>query len=382
MTSFGLFLLAVPVIVGLYAYLVYPLVLWLVAKPRVIRASSATRPTVTVVLPAYNEERQIAGALDCLVQQQYPKELLQVIVVSDASTDRTDEIVQQYTKDGVELLRMTTRGGKTAGENAALAIIRGDIVVNTDASIRLAPETIEHLIRPFADPRIGVASSRDVSISQAPSNNAAEGGYVGYEMWVRDLETRAGGIIGASGSGYAIRSELHRHPVRADLSRDFSAALTARRHGFIAISVPDAVCYVPRTGSLRAEFRRKVRTISRGIETLMYNRGLLNPIAHGVFAWKLWSHKLLRWAVPPAVALSGVGIALAWSASPIVRVIGALYVFGLGVTLAALSWPETRLPRALAVIAFPLAGNLAVVFAIARVLLGHEDHVWEPTRRA
>ena len=381
MISIGLFLLAAPVVVGVYAYLLYPVALWLIAKPRVIPASSSARPRVSVVLPAYNEERQIAGALDCLVQQQYPQDLLQIIVVSDASTDRTDEIVQRYSEKGVELLRMETRGGKTAGENAALASIRGEIVVNTDASIRLAPETIDRLVRPFSDPNIGVASSRDVSISRAVSSNSAEGSYVGYEMWVRDLETRAGGIIGASGSGYAIRMELHRHPVRADLSRDFSAALTAKRHGFVAVSVADAICYVPRTGSIRAEFRRKVRTISRGIETLIHNRELLNPASYGEFAWKLWSHKIARWAVPPSLCLSLLGMALAWHASMIVRMAAAAVLLGLCVTAAAFYWSETKLPRPIAMIAFPVAGNIAVLFAIARVLLGHDDHVWEPTRR-
>src|SRR5437868_12853054 len=127
MTSFGLFLLAVPVAIGVYAYLAYPLLLWLLAGAQRVATSSAIRPTVTVVLPAYNEERQIAGALDCLVQQNYPKDLLQIIVVSDASADRTDEIVRQYADRGVQLLRMPVRGGKTACENAALAIIRGDI---------------------------------------------------------------------------------------------------------------------------------------------------------------------------------------------------------------------------------------------------------------
>lgn len=382
MTSSGLVFLAAPVAIGVYAYVLYPLTLWFLAKARRPIAGSTIRPTVTVVLPAYNEERQIGGALDCLVQQTYPRELLQIIVVSDASTDRTDEIVRQYADRGVELLRMASRGGKTAGENAALAIIRGDIVVNTDASIRLAAETIERLVKPFDDPSVGVASSRDVSVARSASNNSAEGGYVGYEMWVRDLETRAGGIIGASGSGYAIRRDLHRHPVRADLSRDFSAALTAKRHGFIAVSVPEAICYVPRTGSLRAEFRRKVRTISRGIETLIHNRVLLNPLKHGAFSWKLWSHKVVRWAVPPAFLLGMVGVAIAALASPVAQVAIGLFVLGSAITLAAFYWPDEKPPRSIAMLAFPVAGNFAVVFAIGRVLLGHDDHVWEPTRRS
>src|SRR6185312_15819914 len=135
---------------------------------------------------------------------------------------------------------------------------------------------------------VGVASTSDVSVARhETSANTAEAGYVGYEMRIRELETATGGIVGASGSGYAIRSNLHRLPVRADLSRDFSAALTARTHGYRAVAVDDALCYVPRTPSLKMEYKRKVRTIARGLETLMSQKHLLDPMRYGTFSWKL-----------------------------------------------------------------------------------------------
>src|SRR5262249_3474278 len=137
-----------------------------------------------------------------------------------------------------------------------------------------------------------------------------EAGYVDYEMRIRHLETLTGGIVGASGSGYAIRANLHKIPVRADLSRDFSAALTARTHGYAAVSADGALCYVPRTTSLKAEYRRKVRTISRGVETLLHNSHLLDPTKYGMFAWKLISHKVCRWLMPVSAILGAVGLAL------------------------------------------------------------------------
>src|SRR5437879_13251472 len=135
-------------------------------------------------------------------------------------------------------------------------------------------------------------------------------------MGVRDLETGlrgggggGGGIVGASGCLYAIRAGLHREFVPENLSRDFAAALIARRHGLRAVSVPEAVCFVPRGASLRQEYRRKVRTMARGLRTLWALRALLNPLRYGLFAWMLWSHKLCRWLVPWAalVALGAVG---------------------------------------------------------------------------
>ncbi|MGH7676979.1 MAG: glycosyltransferase, partial [Gemmatimonadaceae bacterium] len=316
--------------------------------------------------------------------QDYPADRRQILVLSDASTDRTDEIVTSYASRGVELLRMPVRGGKTAAENASIARIRGDIVVNTDSSVRLHPHAVRLLVEGMADPTVGVASTRDISVTSAKGANQAEAGYVGYEMRVRALETGAGGIVGASGSGYAIRKPLHMGRVREDLSRDFAAALTARRHGFRAIAVEAAICYVPRSMSLRLEYRRKVRTISRGMETLYFNRDLLNPLVYGSFAWKLFSHKLCRWfvsisAVPALIGLALLSAVVPWSWVLLAGAVGLATVAVVGAR-----WPDGRpMPAWLPIgVVGALAANLAVVHSAWRFLHGHQDHVWEPTRRA
>jgi glycosyltransferase involved in cell wall biosynthesis len=386
MTVLASVLVALPLLTALYAYGVYPALLWLVARQRGgDRAErSGYLPAVTIVVPAYNEERQIRGAIEALLAQDYQHDHLQILVLSDASVDGTDEIVREYQDRGVELLRMPSRSGKTAAENASISRIRGEIVINTDASIRLHRGAVRHLVAAMSDPRVGVASGRDVSVaSHGEHANLAEAGYVGYEMRVRALETRAGGIVGASGSGYAIRTELHRTPVRADLSRDFSAALTAERHGLRAVSVDEALCSVPRTASLEREYRRKVRTIARGMETLYANRELLDPSRHGAFAWKLFSHKVCRWLVPLSTLPAVIGLVILapahrWSAALLVAagVTAALAVIGA-------NWPDGRpLPRWLPTsVLGGLAANLAVLHAAWRFVHGHEDHIWEPTRR-
>lgn len=380
----GWILLAIPIALILYAYAVYPAILWVLATRRhAAPTPTGTLPSVSIVIPAYNEERQIRGAIEALIAQDYPADRRQILILSDASTDRTDEIVGEYAGKGVELLRMPVRSGKTAAENVSCARLRGDVIINSDSSIRLHPSAVRRLVQAMADPAVGVASSRDVSITRdLSSSNAAEAGYVGYEMRIRELETRTGGIVGASGSGYAIRSALHRIPVRDDLSRDFSAALTARTHGFIAVSVEDALCYVPRTTSLRAEYRRKVRTIARGVETLIHNRHLLDPSRYGAFALKLISHKICRWLVPASLIPGTVGLVLLSFAHPwaaALLVLEALVALTAGI--GAL-WPAERpMPRILSLVAFATAANVAVVHALFRVAHGHEDHLWEPTRR-
>jgi cellulose synthase/poly-beta-1,6-N-acetylglucosamine synthase-like glycosyltransferase len=386
MTVAAWILIAIPLVVGAYAYAGYPLLLAGVARVRGRRpvpAPPAEWPRVSISLPAYNEEGQIRGALDSLLALDYPADRREILVVSDASTDRTDEIVLEYADRGVQLLRMPQRGGKTAGENAAAARLTGEIVVNTDASIRIRSDALRPLVACFADSTVGVASGRDVSVARTGQNsNAGEAGYVGYEMKVRALETEVGGIIGASGCFYAIRAHLHRAPLPEHLSRDFASALTAREHGYRAVSVDEAVCYVPRTSSLHREYRRKVRTMARGMETLMFKRHLLNPMRHGVFAWMLLSHKIARWLVPWAALAGAVGVLLLAVDHPWARVAAA---GGAGVALLALAgwlWPEERpIPRLLAIPAFAAAGNLAAVHASLRALRGDENPTWEPTRR-
>lgn len=380
----GLILLGIPIVSVAYAYVLYPLILRLLPRATSAQGTANDLPPVSIVVPAYNEQAQIRGAIEALIAQDYPRDRKQILVVSDASTDGTDEIVRSYESQGVELLRMAVRGGKTAAENASCALLRGDIIINTDASIRLHPSAVRRLVEAMADPTVGVASSRDVSVTRdATSSNEAEAGYVGYEMGIRALETQTGGIVGASGSGYAIRSQLHRLPVRDDLSRDFSAALTARRHGFRAVSVNDALCYVPRTTSLHAEYRRKVRTIARGMETLLHNRALLDTSEYGTFAWKLFSHKICRWFVPVSAVLGLIGLVILAQEMTLARLALALVAVVSMVAATGFLWPSDRaLPRPISIVSFAAAANLAVLHALFRVVHGHEDHVWEPTRRS
>ena len=186
------------------------------------------------------------------------------------------------------------------------------------------------------------------------------------------------GIVGASGCLYAIRADLHRLPVPDALSRDFAAALTAREHGFRAVSVPQAICYVPRGRSLHHEYRRKVRTITRGLATLTYKRRLLNPFRYGLFAWMLASHKVCRWLVPWAAVVGLAALVpLAWTFQwARLALAAAALVLG----LAGLGWARQG-ARIFTLPAYAVAGNVAVLQAWLRLFTGRAAPVWEPTRR-
>ncbi len=371
---------------ALYTYIGYPAVLWLIGRVRskpLVDRDPPEWPAVSITVPVYNEEAQVRDLIESLLAIDYPKDRLQILLVSDASSDRTDEIVQEYADRGIGLLRMPDRGGKTRAENAAAEQLTGEIVVNTDASIRIAPDSLKRLIRVFQDPKVGLASGRDVSVAPGQAaGNVSESGYVGYEMGIRDLETNVGGIIGASGCFYAIRPHLHKIPLPVSLSRDFASALHTRENDYRPVSVPDAICFVPRTTSIEREYQRKVRTITRGMETLWHKRALMNPFRYGGFALMLVSHKVCRWVLP-WLALA------AWLAAGVLAFYHgwalALFVLGAVVLiLAAVGWRVAvagggRSP--LALVAFVVAGNLAAAHALLRVLHGDRSPTWEPTRR-
>ena len=387
MAELGIMLLGVGTGLFVYTYALYPGLLRVLSVGKVcpgLLADPQVWPTISLTLPAYNEEHQIAETLESLLSLDYPRDRLQILVVSDASTDRTDDIVRAYGDRGVELLRLPERRGKGAAETAATPHLTGEIVVNTDASIRIVPDALKPLVRQFSNREVGLASGRDISVAPGIENgNKGESKYVGYEMAIRDLETRVGSIVGASGCFYAIRHHLHRIPLPTSLSRDFAAALHCYERGYRAVSVPEAVCFVPRAVSLRREYRRKVRTITRGLQTLLFKRNLMNPFRYGLFAWMLFSHKVCRWLVPWAGVAALVGLALMALSMSWARV--ALLLAGVGVLMGSVGWlaSERRdLPWILELPAFGLIGNVAAMRAVLRVITGKEDALWEPTRRA
>jgi cellulose synthase/poly-beta-1,6-N-acetylglucosamine synthase-like glycosyltransferase len=386
MTAIAFGLIGAPVALLLYAYAGYPLILRALARHRPpVEAPPPPDawPDISICIAVYNEEAQIRETLESLLEIDYPADRRQILVVSDASTDDTDRIVSEFAARGVELLRLEPRSGKTGAENAARSRLRGGIVVNSDASIRIHPDAIKRLVPWFGDPRVGVASGNDVSVArEGVGSRAGEADYVDYEMRVRALETRVHGIVGASGSLYAIRARLHDYALPARYSRDFAAALVAHEQGFRAVSVPEAVCTVPRAGSLRREYRRKVRTMVRGMETLIHKRSLMNPFRHGIFAWMLFSHKLCRWLVPVAAVGAVVGIALLslseWWARWLL--VGGVVVAG--IAAAGWYWSGRRhVPAPLSVLSYLVAGNVAALAAWLRVLRGSGSPIWEPTRR-
>lgn len=377
---------AIPFILFLYAYIAYPLMLWVLASARNKRlplSDPSSWPRIAITIPCYNEERRLGAALDAILAADYPADRREIVVVSDASSDSTDEIARSFSPQGVLLIRLSDRRGKTAAEHAGIAASRGEIVINLDASVLVEGRALKNIVRAFSDAAVGVASSRDVSVNATSvDGNRGESGYVDYEMRVRALETRLYSIVGASGSFFAMRRELHQPDFPESLSRDFASALMAVEQGYRAVSVDDAICYVPRTRALGGEYHRKVRTMARGLQTLWYKRHLMNPARYGLFSWMLISHKLCRWLTSLTLPFAVVGalmIAQVWQ--PIWLPL-AIFAFAVLLGILGIKWPsDRRPPSVVAIPGFALASNLACIVAWMQALGGRRRSSWEPTRR-
>ena len=388
MTTIALLLISVPVALLLYAYVLYPLALAAIAATRPQRAAPPVDgpdalPLITISVPAYNAEHAIGRTIEHLLAVDYPAALRQILIISDGSTDRTDEIVASFRDRGVEHLRIPSRGGKTRAENTALARMRGEIIVNTDATIVIPPGSVKALLRPFADPSVGVVSGRDVSIGDERSAaNRGESGYLGYKMWVQGMEGRVGSITGATGSFYALRRELFDPALTPGASRDFASVLHARRLGFRSVDAHDAICLVGRAPSLAAEMKRKARTLIVGVRTLWEFRELMDPRRHGTFSLMLVTHTYGRWLIPLTLPLAVIGIGLLGLEHRAAAFAFGVCLVGALLGFAAIRWPARRpLPLVLALPGYlvaVIAGGWAGWIAIAR---GEEAITWEPTAR-
>lgn len=291
------------ILVVIYVYAGYPLILLIMVRQGDSPAEKRVEalPLVTLLISAFNEETCIAKRLDNCLELDYPPGLLEVIVVSDASTDATDSIVAKYEGKGIRLLRMEQRGGKTLGLNAGVDIACGDVIVFSDANAMYQRDSIRALTTPFADAAIGAVIGESRYVESNSDAGRSESLYWRYETAIKVLESRRGSVVGGDGAIYAVRRSLYR-PMSAESLSDFVNPLQVVQEGYRCVYEPKALSYEETAGTFSKEYRRKVRIVNRGWRALMSMRGLLNPFRFGFFSWQLISHKLLRWLVPVFLA--------------------------------------------------------------------------------
>lgn len=370
-------------VLGVYPFAIYPLFVRMVAAARTRRVAKddAYLPMVTVITAAFNEARCIEATVRNKLEQDYPADRLNVLVVSDSSEDGTDDIVRRIAAEDarVTLLRQSPRQGKTAGLNLAMASARGDIIVFADANSIYRPDTVRKLVRNFADPSVGYVTGRMVYVN--PDGSLVGDGcdaFMRYENALRAAETRIGSIVGVDGGVDAIRRALYR-PMRADQLPDFVLPLCVVGQRHRVVYEPDAVLTEDTLTDSNAEFRMRVRVALRALWALWDNARLLNPFVSGIFSWQLASHKLLRYLAFFPLGIAAVSVWLLVSGSALYSALAAAeLLFALAVLGAWLA------PRILGVAALPrlccyfLLVNVASAVAFSRFVRGQKQVLWQP----
>jgi cellulose synthase/poly-beta-1,6-N-acetylglucosamine synthase-like glycosyltransferase len=363
-----------------YAYVGYPLLLLALTRVRELPLERAeTEFPVTLIITAHNEEDQIEEKLENTLALDYPRDSLQIVVASDGSTDRTDEIVRSYADRGVELVPVTDRKGKENAQREAIGHARGDIIVFSDAGTRLDPDGVRMIVRSFADPQVGCVSSEDRVIGRE-GKIESEGVYVRYEMALRRLETRVCSLVGLSGSFFAARREVCQD-WKIDIPSDFNTVAAAIRQGYRGVNDPAALGYYLAVSSQGREFRRKVRTVLRGMAAFFANRDLWNPFRYGLFTWEIVSHKLLRWAVPVWLILAFVLSIVGAFDSVFLRWLLVVQVFGYLVAALGIAFPVLHRIPPVKILSFFVLVNAAIVVAWVKLVRGERAVKWSPSKR-
>ena len=372
------------ILLGLYPYLFYPVCAWLLAAVlrRDVKVDVNTPlPRVTVVTAAFNEAKHIEATVRNKLEQDYPRELLDVIVISDESVDGTDEIVARIAAEDprVRLMRQVPRAGKTSALNLAMPQVRGDIVVFSDANSLYEPTALRTLVRNFSDPRVGYVSGQMKYVN--PDGSLVGDGctaYMRYENFLRAVETRIGSIVGVDGGVDAVRRKLYL-PMRADQLPDFVLPLNVVEQGYRVVFEPEAVLREDALNSQSSEYRMRVRVALRAFWALWDKRALLNPFRTGWFAWQLFSHKVLRYLAFAPLALGAVLNWFLLDQGPVYVAAAAgqvLFVlFAIGGMSGLPAFSRLALP---ALCHYFLLLNWASAVAFLSFLRGEKKVLWQP----
>jgi biofilm PGA synthesis N-glycosyltransferase PgaC len=366
-----------------YTYFVYPVVLFLLAivsGPRKTDEARGDEPSVSIVISVFNEEAVMPAKLENLARLKYPHEKLEILIGSDGSTDRTNEIIRGA--PGVRLMAFEERRGKAVVLNELVPIARGEVVVFSDANTMYEPDTVARLVRHFSLADVGAVCG-ELVLRSAPQKSGAKGetSYWNYENQLKRWESNIRTILGASGGVYAIRKRLyHPLPTKKPIVDDFLIPMYIVRKGYRVHYESEALAFEEPAETIADEFHRKVRIGAQNFSGIGEYAAILSP-AFGFASFALWSHKILRWCVPfLGIAMVTTSAALARSSEFF------LWVFALEVfffVLALLGFFAERVKRSFGLFGmayYVVAMNLALLVGFGKNLMGRQKATWEVRR--
>ena len=381
------------------------------ALPRAFRARSLRRQRrqgtpprndvmeVSLIIAAHNEEVVIRRKiLEALHDLNYPKDKLEVIIASDASTDRTDEIVKGFLDQGVVLVRQRERKGKTGVQNLAVIQASGEILVFSDATTVYRSGVIRSLVRHFSDPMVGCVGGEEHFIKTADGSSLIADGkkeknpsrkdialeasfFWKYEKIIRQKESEFNSMIGVSGCVFAIRKELY-EKLDDSLIEDFALPLKVAAKGYKVICENRAIAHEKAAANTGTELARKTRIVTGGVNVLWKMRHLLNPFRYPLLSFQLFSHKIARWFAPLfMVTLFGSNMYLI-NQSKFFLTVGLAQIIFYGLAIIGHCIRHFKyMPKVVKIVYHFCVMNFAAVFGILRFLKGERRVIWMPARQ-
>ena len=370
-------------LIVVYTYLLYPVLIWFltVARKAPDYAPLAEWPDLSLIIAAYNEEAVLRAKLENALALDYPDEKLDIIVVSDESSDDTDSIAAEFAERGVRLFRVGKRGGKTQAQNAGVELASGRFLVFSDANSMYAPDALKRLMAPFADERIGcVCGELQYANPEDGGVGKGEGAYWRYEQFLKQRESLLSSTLGANGAIYALRRELFEE-LGSEIISDFVMPIRVWRQGYRVLYESKAIAVEHSGGSFGDEYGRRRRIITRSLHGLWTQRGVLNPFAHFFFALQMFSHKVLRWLVP-VLLLVALLVNIPLAANSLYRLLLVVQIIFYALAVLGNILPE-RLSRLFPfyVPAYFCAINFGALLGLVHFLTGRRDRIWQPVSR-
>jgi len=284
-----------------YVYFGYFLILkylsFLYKKREILISEKQKFPFVSIIIAAYNEEKVINKRIENLLQQDYPKDKLEIIVASDGSMDKTVEIAKQFEKHGIKVLDFKQNRGRAAVQNDSIKKAKGEIVIFTDAETEFEKNFLKNIVKYFSDNKVGCVVGNLIYKVKKSSISQSEGFYFKFEKKIRELESNLGILATATGACMAVRKKLWKDLTPID-DCDFTIPLDVILQGYKVVFAKDAIAYDIPPSSIRGELKTRIRQTSKNFIGTLKRWGIKGWIKHPFVSWGLLSHKILRWFTP------------------------------------------------------------------------------------
>jgi poly-beta-1,6-N-acetyl-D-glucosamine synthase len=370
-----------------YAYFGYPIIIFLLSsffcpKQETEVKKNNTWPYVSLLIAAYNEEKVIGPKIENCLVLDYPKDLLDVWIASDGSSDNTNNIVRKYVSanNNIHLLEFP-RTGKSSILNKAMKSMKGEIVVFSDANTEYSTDALKKLVKHFEKPDVGCVSGRLFYRNPGKTiSGKGESLYWKYETTLKVMESALGYVAGANGAIYAVRRDLFEPFPPRTINDDFTLSMKIVKKGYKSIYEGNAAVYEDVAPTMESEFNRHVRDGAGHYIAIVHLLGLLNPFL-GLRSFIYWSHRIFRWMVPfLLILLFMVNISLLDELS--YRVLFTLQcIFYL---IAAIGWvaiKKINLPFLIYVPFYFCNLNSALFVGFLRAVANVQKTTWERTER-